>query len=479
MNTAGRTVAYSGLIVAGTISTMLVFPQYLLRSLAYAGIASVVFSLLGALIVAPALIVALRARLNALDIRLLIGRRAQPENLARPRDTAWYRIALRAMRYALPIALVSTAVMVAIGAPALGMKLGYPDDRALPTSASPRQAGDFMRGEFTQNFAGTVHIVLPHGIRSPREVTGYAIALSKVADVTTVAGPNGIYSAGKPISAVTVDSALRGDAAYLTVSTVLDPFSDAGKRQLTALRRVPAPADVIVGGLAQRNLDNVRGITRSVPIVLGLIAFATFLLVFLMTGSVALPIKALLMNVLSMIAAFGVMVWIFQDGHLGGAGTLGTGHTTAFIPPLMACVAYALAMDYEVFVLSRIREEWLASDRSAAANEQAVAVGLARSGRIVTAAATVMIIVFVAIAAGSVSFMRGLGVGLAVGIALDAFVVRTLLVPAFMRLMGRANWWAPGPLRRWHEKWGLAEHDSPDSERDLAAVSASADLVHD
>jgi putative drug exporter of the RND superfamily len=199
--------------------------------------------------------------------------------------------------------------------------------------------------------------------------------------------------------------------------------------------------------------------------VILLIAVTTLILLFLLTGSVLLPIKALVMNALSLTVAFGAIVWIFQDGHLGGFGTTTSGHINAAFPPLIFCIAFGLSMDYEVFVLSRVREEWAKSGRSPADNERAVALGLARTGRIVTAAATLMAIVFLAISASGVSSMRMLGVGLTITVLADAFVIRIILVPAAMRLMGRANWWAPAPLARWHAKWGLTEgadvEDSP------------------
>ncbi|WP_280486840.1 MMPL family transporter, partial [Nocardia cyriacigeorgica] len=466
MNTAGRTVTYSALTVALTISAMVVFPQYLVRSLAYAGLVSVAFSLIGSLLVTPALLVLLGRRIDTLDLRRPIARLfGRTVSDTTSTDNRWYRTAVFATRHALPVALVVGAVLLVLTLPALGMKLGYPDERVLPHTASARQAGDILRTDFDQNLAGTVYIVMPEGVGDSGKLGEYAAALSRVPDVTTIAAPDGTYLDGARITAATYDSAQLGDAAYLTVGTTLDPYSDAGRQQLTALGEVPAPAPALFGGLAQRNIDNVAGITDHTPHVLAVIAVMTFVLIFLMTGSVILPIKALLMNLLSLGAGFGVLVWMFQDGHLDAAGTTATGYFTAFIPPLLACVAYALAMDYEVFVLSRIREEWLKSPRTAADNERAVALGLARTGRIVTAAATVMIFVFIAMSAGQVSFMRGLGIGLAVGVALDAFLVRPLLVPATMRLMGRLNWWAPAPLARWHARWGFTEEDTVTSDQ--------------
>lgn len=462
MSTAGRTVTYSALTMALTLATLLVFPQYLLQSLGYAGVIVVGLALLASLTVAPALIVALGSKLDAFDIRQPVNRwlhRPAPR-LHTPEHRFWYRAATFAMRRSILVTVVAVALLALLSWPATNMNLGSPDDRNTPVHSDVHLSGEILRSDFPrQNHAGTVRIVLPTGVRSPADVTNYALALSTVPDVTTVAGPNGMYAAGKPVNAGTYDSSMRADSAYLSVGTTLDPFSAAGKQQLQALREVPAPAPTLFAGMAQRDLDNVRGITDKIPIVIALVAIITLALIFMMTGSVLLPVKAVAMNMLALTAAFGVMVWIFQEGHLGGLGTTGTGHTTVFIPPLMACIAYALAMDYEVFVLSRIREEWLRSDRRRGSNERSVALGLAYTGRIVTAAAVVMVIVFIAISAGRVSFMRGLGIGLAVGVLLDAFIIRTLLVPAVMHLAGRWNWWAPSPLARLHDRWGLTDSD--------------------
>ena len=209
--------------------------------------------------------------------------------------------------------------------------------------------------------------------------------------------------------------------------------------------------------MAQTNRDSVAAITSRLPLVLSLMAVIMLVLLFLLTGSVVLPVKALILNMLSLSAAFGAMVWIFQDGHLGALGTTATGTLVANMPVLLFCVAFGLSMDYEVFLLGRIREEFLASDGSREAADHAVAVGLAKTGRVITAAALLMSIVFAAMAASGVSFMRMFGVGLTIAVLMDATLIRLLLVPAFMRLMGRLNWWAPAPLRKLHQRIGLAE----------------------
>jgi RND superfamily putative drug exporter len=217
-------------------------------------------------------------------------------------------------------------------------------------------------------------------------------------------------------------------------------------------------------------------VTSRLPVVLSVIAAITLVLVFLLTGSVVLPLKALLLNVLSLTAAFGALVWIFQDGHLGALGTTPTGTLVATMPVLLFCIAFGLSMDYEVFLVSRIREYWLASGRTRADNDESVALGLARMGRVVTAAALLMCISFSALMAAQVAFMRMFGVGLTLAILVDATLVRMLLVPAFMHVLGRVNWWAPKPLARLHERFGISEsHDLPAIEPPAAETGQRVD----
>ena len=220
-------------------------------------------------------------------------------------------------------------------------------------------------------------------------------------------------------------------------------FTDASNEQLRSLHAVPGPAghSVLFGGAAQYNVDSVESVTSRLPVALGVIAVITFVVLFLVTGSLVLPLKALVLNVLSLTASFGALVWIFQDGHLGGLGTTATGTLVVNIPVLMFCIAFGLSMDYEVFVLSRIREYWLASGRTRADNDESVALGIARTGRVITAAALLMSISFAALLTADVSFMKMFGVGLTIAVLVDATLVRMLLLPALMRVLGRANWW--------------------------------------
>jgi len=255
-------------------------------------------------------------------------------------------------------------------------------------------------------------------------------------------------------------------SAFLTVTSTSPLYSQASATQLQRLHDVAPPGgrSVQMAGPAQINHDCVDAITKQLPMVVGLIAVITFILLFMLTGSVVLPLKALVCNVLSLTAAFGAMVWIFQDGHLGALGTTPTGTLNPNMPVLLFCIAFGLSMDYEVFLVSRIREYWLASGatgpattpaKAHAANDESVALGVARTGRVVTAAALVMSISFAALIAAHVSFIRIAGLGLTLAVLADATLVRMVLVPAFMHVLGRWNWWAPKPLVWLHERLGI------------------------
>ncbi|PZU03285.1 MAG: hypothetical protein DI630_04880 [Gordonia sp. (in: high G+C Gram-positive bacteria)] len=463
--TAGRTVLFSAVTVAFSLAAMAIFPMYFLRSFAYAGLAVVALAAAAALVVAPALIAVLGPRIDSLDVRRPIRRllgRDEP-HVPEPEESMWYRSTQFVLRHAVPVGLAVVALLLVLGAPFLGIKFGYPDDRVLPESASARVLGDELREDYSQNASASVNIVIPEaGDLDEPTMSRYGQDLSQVADVTAVTTPVGTFVDGQRVGNGGNDMT-ADNAAYLTVSSTVDPFSERGQDQLDALREVPAPAETLFSGLAQQNIDNVNSIIDHLPEVFVVIVVTTFILLFLLTGSVLLPVKALVLNVFSLTATFGAMVWIFQDGNLGGLGSTTTGTLIANMPVLMFCIAFGLSMDYEVFLLSRIREEWLKSGRTRADNDHAVAYGLARTGRVVTAAALLMAIVFAGIAFSQVSFMRMFGVGLALAVLMDATLIRMFLVPAFMKIAGRANWWAPAPLRKFHDRFGLSEEGGHDS----------------
>ena len=447
MTTAGRTVVFSATIVALSMAVMVLFPMAFLKSFAYAGVATVAFAAIAALVVTPAALVVLGDRISRPD--------------PRPVERQFlYRWTKAVMRRGLPAGLAVVTLLVLLGAPFLGVKWGFPDDRVLPATASAHQVGDTLRDDFADDSATAVSIVVPdaNGL-TPAELDRYRDDLARVADV----------------SAVTPARTADG-SAFLTVASTAPLFSDASEGQLDALHAVAGPGgrEVLFAGTAQVNRDSVEAITSRLPIVLGTIAVIMFAVLFLLTGSVLIPLKALLLNVLSLSAAFGAMVWIFQDGNLGGLGTTATGILVANIPVLLFCIAFGLSMDYEVFLVSRIREYWLRTGNS----DEDVALGIARTGRVVTAAAVVMSISFAALIAAQVSFMRMFGLGLTLAILVDATLVRMVLLPAFMHVMGDWNWWAPRWMAKLHNRFGITEEAPKEvNPTDADAVSTTRRCV--
>jgi len=446
MATAGRTVIFSALTVALSMATMVLFPMYFLKSFAYAGVATVALCALAAIVVTPAAIVLLGPRIAAPATRPL------PRHSAAIRTAEhqkfWYRWTKRVTRRALPVALAGTLLLLGLGLPFFGVKWGLPDDRVLPESASAHRVGDLMRAQFPGT-ESTVTVVAS-GPVAPGEIERYAADASRIPDVSSVNSPAGTFAAGRKVgpAAAPVD----GDVVIVTLNSTAEVASESAARQLDLVHQLPGPGgrDVEVTGGAQVSRDTVESITDRLPVVLAAIAVITFLLLFVLTGSIVLPLKALALNALSLSAAFGALVWIFQDGNLGAFGTTPTGTLVANMPVLLFCIAFGLSMDYEVFLLARIREYWLASGHTRADNDESVALGLAHTGRVVTAAALIMSISFSALIAADVSFMRMFGLGLTLAVLVDATLVRMVLLPSYMHLLGRWNWWAPAPLSRLH-----------------------------
>jgi len=465
MTTAGRTVLFSAMTVALALLGTALFPMYFLKSFAYAGIAVVAFAAVAAVAVAPAAIVLLGNRLDAFNVWRL-GQRLfrRPERAQRTiEQTFWYRTAKLVMRQAVPLGFACIALLLASGIPFLGVRWGNPDDRVLPTTSSARVVNGRIRSEFPTNSATRVKVVLPDATGlTARQLDDYAAQLSRVSDVSAVSSPTGTFVAGETRGPPSAPAAMADGSAYLTVDSAATLYSEASETQLARLHAIVLPGnrEVLTTGMAQTNRDCVDGITSRLPMVFGFIAIVTLVLLFLLTGSVVLPIKAVLLNILSLTATFGALVWIFQDGHLGAAGTTPTGTLVVNIPALMFCIAFGLSMDYEVFLLSRIREYWLASPRTAADNDESIALGIAHTGRVVTAAALLMSISFAALISAGVSFMRMFAVGLTIAVLVDATLVRMVLVPAFMHVLGKWNWWAPKPLARWHRQTSAGESET-------------------
>jgi RND superfamily putative drug exporter len=462
MRTAGRTVLFSAATVAVALLALLVFPLYFLRSFGYAGIAVVALAAAGALVVLPALLAVLGRRVDR--FRLPVGRRRAAT--AEPGAGVWHRIATWVMRRPLPIALAVVAFLVLLGTPFLGVRFGLPDDRVLPPGAEGRQVAEAVRAGFAGDQAAALSVVAT-GIGDPRArltgIDGYASQLSRLDGVERVDALTGSYMGGHRLqgpltagNAVAPASArfAAADGTWLSVVPSVEPSSRAGEELVAAVRGLQAPFGVQVTGQSARLVDTKASLSGNLPLAAAVIALVTFALLFLLTGSVVIPVKALVLNLLSLTAIYGAMVHVFQDGHLAGLlGFTPTGTIDTSMPVLLFCIAFGLSMDYEVFLLSRIKEEHDRTGDTVAS----VAVGLERTGRIVTTAAALLAIVFVAFATSQVSFLKLFGIGTALASLVDATLIRALLVPAFMRLAGQANWWAPAPLRRLHARVGLRE----------------------
>jgi RND superfamily putative drug exporter len=455
MRTAGRTVLFSAMTVALSMAAMVLFPMYFLKSFAYAGVATVAICAVAAVVVTPAAIVLLGDRLDALDVRHLVRRGEPRHRMVKP--NLWYRTTTFVMRRAVAVGVACTLLLIGLGLPFLGVGWGFPDDRVLPQSASAHQVGDMLRTQFAGNSEAGMTVVVPDAAGvTDQELERYAADASRVPDVSAVSVPTGTFVAGRNVGPPVGAAGVADGAAYLNIGSSAPLFSQASDEQLDRLHELPGPGgrDVAITGIAQVNRDSVEAITERLPVVLGVIAVITFVLLFLLTGSLLLPIKAVVLNALSLTAAFGALVWIFQDGHLGAFGTTPTGTLVANMPVLLFCIAFGLSMDYEVFLIARIREFWLSSGRTRADNTESVALGLSRTGRVVTAAALIMSISFGALIAAEVSFMRMFGLGLTLAVLIDATLVRMVLLPAFMSKLGQWNWWAPAPLARLHRRIG-------------------------
>jgi putative drug exporter of the RND superfamily len=458
VQTAGKTVAFSAVTVAISLAALLVFPLAFLRSFAYAGIGVSLLAGAVAVVCLPSLLAALGHRVDSLRLW-----RREPKPVG---QGVWHRIATVVMRRPVPIAITVIVVLLALGIPFLRIQFGLPDDRVLPPDLSSRQVQDDIRERFSSDEGGALQVVAT-GVDDPDTRTGdvdrYAAELSRLPGAARVDTFTGSFIDGRQVAGPGPLSARfqTDDATWLSVVPSVEPYSDAGERLANDARDTSAPFPVLVTGPSAELVDSNESIFARLPIALGLVALTTFVLLFLMFGSVLVPIKALILNVLSLSAVFGALVWIFQDGNLSGVlDFTATGTLPVSILLLMFCIAFGLSMDYEVFLLSRIKEE---HDRTGD-NTSSVAMGLERTGRIVTAAAILISVVFLAFATSQVSFIKIFGIGLSIAVLVDAFVIRATLVPAFMRIAGEANWWAPKWMRRIHDRIGISETEEPEPE---------------
>jgi RND superfamily putative drug exporter len=440
--TAGRTVAVSGITVATALASLMLFPETFLRSMGYGGVATVLVDMLAALTVLPALLAVLGPRVNALRIRRTVQRAPAAEH-----SGGWYRLASSVMRRPLLYAIPIVVVLLALGSPFLRVTWGGTDATALPAGAAPRLVTEALNRDFPGNPTAPIESVVRFaGPVAGAPARGAALA-AYVSRLGHAPGVSGAQVTG-----------VRGDVARVDMRYGPAPYSAAARTIVAQVRDIapPAGARVYVGGQTAQNVDELSSLGQTLPWMALVVALATFVLLFLAFGSVVLPVKAIVMNVLSLSAMYGVVVWIFQEGHLSGLLQFTpNGTIDPTMPILIFAIMFGLSMDYEVFLLSRIRERYdITGD-----NTEAVASGLQRTGGLITSLALLLIIVVGAFSASGITFIKLMGVGMIVALVVDASIVRVLLVPAVMRLLGPANWWAPGPLRRLYARYGIREAD--------------------
>jgi uncharacterized membrane protein YdfJ with MMPL/SSD domain len=444
LQTSGRTIIFSSLTIAGAIASLTLFPQRFLYSMGIGGALVALLAASLAVVVLPALLTVLGPRVNALAPRWL-ARAAERETRPDERGS-WYRLSRFVMRRPAPIAVASAALLIALGIPFVSVKFIDSDAGVLPASASSRQVSDILNRQFPPNRTAPLEVVVGAPAGSP-PVRALAARIRTLPDVSAVAP-------AQPADAGT---------SLLTVAPVKGPLTTTTRQLVNNVRAIDEPFYVGVAGQTASFVDLEHSLGSHLPAVLGVVVGATLIVLFLLTGSVVLPLKAVLMNALNLSAVFGVLVLIFQHGNLEGLlGYHSTGALDATQPILLFAVAFGLSTDYGVFLLSRIKE---ARD-TGAPNSEAVAIGLERTGRIVTAAALLFAVAIGAFATSKIVFIKELGIGNALAVLIDASIVRALLVPSLMGLLGSANWWAPRPLRRVYQRFGWRDYGSP-----LPAVS--------
>lgn len=421
MATAGKTVFYSGLTVLVTLMSLIFFPLPFLKSFGYAGVSVVALAVVGALCGLPPILAMVGSKID----KGIVRRSA----ITPKEDGRWAQTARFVMRKPVSVTLLSLIALGLLASPLSEVKFSQTDSRTLPASNRAAIATAVQAERFPGQTGNPVEIIIPGGVSNSGEVAAYSKALANVDGIVLV-------NPARPY----------GEDLRITAIHSMLPRSPEAQKLIHDIRDLNSPAGTIVGGVAADYTDSQDGIAETLPLAFGWIAISVLILLFLFTGSVILPIKAIILNVLSLAATMGVLTWVFIDGNLqwlvGSFTVTGTLDTSIVI--LIAVVVFGLSMDYEVFLLSRIREEHDAGK----SNEDAVAIGLQRSARIITAAAVLLAVVFASFVLSGVTSIKSMGFGVALAVILDATVVRGLLVPALMRLFGERNWWAPESLRR-------------------------------
>jgi len=524
MQTAGRTVMFSGLTVAISLLSLLVFPQMFLRSMGLGGAAAVVVAMLAALTVLPAALALLGHRVNSASIWTLLRRGRKREAIAEAAPEGhgfWFRWSNFVMRRAGLMLIIALIPLVIAGLPFLRAKMSVADTRSMPVSSQSRYVGEKLEKDFPRNETTPIesifHVDTPadykesvganydylastgelekymppvaskHGISA---LYDYTRAIEKIPGVTRVESLVN-YAPGMSkqeylnlfaenqrlndqLATGLIERYTKGNYTLVKVLYAPDASSEAAKQIVKDIRGVTLPAGTSaqVGGIPAIVLDFLGSLAKGVPLALALIIGIIFILLFLMLGSVVVPLKAVILNILSLSVSFGALVWIFQDGNLSNIlGFTSIGSIDGTQPVLIFAIAFGLSMDYEVFLLSRIKENY---DRTGD-NTASVALGVQKTGYIITSAAALLVIVFAGFATGEISQIKQVGIGLSLAVLVDATLVRMLLVPATMKLMGDYNWWAPRPLKRLYERMGMSEVEHVEREAEEAPQPQPAD----
>ena len=451
LQTAGRSVLFSAVTVAAALAGLMVFPQRFLFSMGIAGVMVALVAAAVALIVLPAVLALLGKRINSLAPKAW---RRHSEDAHRPITSGfWYRLSRAVMRRPGVVAAATTLVLIVVALPAFRINFTSVDASVLPTSAVARQVSDTIAQDFPEDRSQPNYIAIdaPDTPEARAAVTAYAGKLAALDGALAVTPP-----------AVAGPNTWRVD-----VYSTQEGLSASSQRLVSDIRAVPAPYPTLVGGLAASFVDQKDSLGSHLPWAIGLIALTTIVALFVMTGSVVLPVKAVIMNLLTLGATLGILVWVFQDGRLEGLLNYDSvGALDLTQPILLGAMAFGLSTDYAVFLLSRIKE---AHDAGAGTSD-AVALGLQRTGRIVTAAALLFAIAIGAFATSRITLIKELGVGTALAVLIDATIIRALLVPSLMALLGKWNWWAPAPLRRLHDRIGFSESGPPEAPEAPAAA---------
>lgn len=471
---AGRAVFFSGTSVLIGLAGLTLFPLMFLRSVGIAGVIVVAISTIAALTLLPAVLSLIGDRIE----RFPIGPLARKSTDVMSDHGFWHGLAERVMKRPVIVATLTTALLGALGLPFLNANISSPDATILPDDLPSRQGFDILASEYSGGeispfviaFESPTSMFDPENLRTVNSLVRLLELDDRIARIQSPVTLPGAQPAEQPAFIVNVrqflelfgtdtrlDSFINNRTAVILAYPVAPANDPANKELLSDLRAVDAGGDVtvVVGGGTAEIVDVVTVIYRNFPLVATLIIGSTFLVLLVLFRSVALPVKAILMNIMSILASYGALVWIFQDGHLSEyLGFTPQGFVEASLPVIMFCVLFGLSMDYEVFLLSRIQEEWLRTGD----NDRSVAVGLQRSGRIISSAALIVVVVTASFVSADVVLVKALGLGIAMAVALDATVVRALLVPATMKLLGKANWWVPLWLGRMLPKGNLSEH---------------------